>query len=472
MIETKERLGGRARARRALLKRGVAIGALPGAWAQPAAVGAQQPPREGAPARLALLLGNREYPANHELPPIPKNLRDVKAALEAKGFVVTDALNLDLQRARGVIASFARSVAAAPPEATVFFYYCGHGVQDEARNLLIAAGVNPAVLTDVQKGSLELAQDVVAPLAPRAVGATYAVLDSCRVAIRAAVRDKDGLNQVEAPPGCLIAFSTGAGKPAISPDSETQNTFYTASLVKVLNSVGEETSFADMFRLVRRDVRETMLSHPVEAVRALAQDPFIADNVQTHASVLWRPKPAQEAARAPSQQDEDDLWAQIQQSVWPPEVVKLGSRYVEQFPQGRWLQPVIVAIEGSSEAAKLLQRSDIKLFRSSFAPPVNASPALQRDFKRAARGDKDAAKRVGQAYLDGGADPTLDVNKAAGRYEGWLQYATALGNGIASYDLALLYRARGQADLASRFEQTARMLGFTPPPSLKSGQKG
>ena len=467
-----ESLGPRARARRALMKRGAALGAMPGALVAATTARAQPARPEGAPVRLALLLGNRDYPADQELPPIPKNLRDLKAALEAKGFAVTDALNLDVSRSRAAIAAFARTVAAAPPEATVFFYYSGHGVQDEARNLLIAAGVNPGVVADVQKGSLELGQDVVGPLAPRAVGATYAVLDSCRVAIRAAVRDKDGLNQVEAPPGCLIAFSTGAGKPAISPDSENQNTFYTASLVKVLNSVGEETSFADMFRLVRRDVRETMLNHPVNAVRVLAQDPFIADNVQTHAPVLWRPRPAEAAVPAPSQQDEEELWAQIQQSIWPPELVKLASRYLELFPQGRRAQPAAVALEGATEAAKLLQRSDIKLYKSSFQPPASASAAIQRDFKRAARGDKDAAKRLGQAYLNGGADSSMDINKAEGRYEGWLQYATALGNGIASYDLALLYRVRQQADLAARYEQTARALGFTPPPSLVSGPKG
>ena len=46
---------------------------------------------------------------------------------------------------------------------------------------------------------------------------------------------------MEAPPGCLIAFSTGAGKPAIAPAVETQNTFYTASLVKLLASASDET---------------------------------------------------------------------------------------------------------------------------------------------------------------------------------------------------------------------------------------
>ncbi|MGS0757756.1 caspase family protein, partial [Roseateles sp. GG27B] len=177
-------------------------------------------------------------------------------------------------KSKAAIFDFAKLVKAAPADATIFFYFTGHGVQDEARNLLIGAGVNPGQLGEVQSGSLELAQDVVGPLSPRASGATYAVIDSCRVSIRSAIRDRDGLNQVEAPAGCLIAFSTAAGKPAISPAVETENTFYTASLVKVLNAAADDTSFADLFRMVRRDVRDTMLNHPIKAVRLVAQDPF------------------------------------------------------------------------------------------------------------------------------------------------------------------------------------------------------
>ena len=52
-----------------------------------------QPPAEARPAsrevRLALLMGNRNYPQPFDLPPIPKNLRDIEAVLERRGFQVT-----------------------------------------------------------------------------------------------------------------------------------------------------------------------------------------------------------------------------------------------------------------------------------------------------------------------------------------------------------------------------------------------
>ena len=47
-----------------------------------------------------------------------------------------------------------------------------------------------------------------------------------------------------------------------------------------------------------------------------------------------------------------------------------------------------------------------------------------------------------------------------------MQYAAALANGIASYDLALYYRRVNQPQFASQYEALVRSLGYTPPPSL------
>ena len=47
----------------------------------------------------------------------------------------------------------------------------------------------------------------------------------------------------------------------------------------------------------------------------------------------------------------------------------------------------------------------------------------------------------------------------------------ALGNGIASYELALHFRNTGQPLLAAQFEARARELGYTPPPDLDNVRK-
>ena len=54
---------------------------------------------------------------------------------------------------------------------------------------------------------------------------------------------------------------------------------------------------------------------------------------------------------------------------------------------------------------------------------------------------------------------------------GWLQYAGGLGNGIASYELALYYREAAQPLLAAQAEAQARQLGYSPPRALGHARK-
>ena len=124
------------------------------------------------------------------------------------------------------------------------------------------------------------------------------------------------------------------------------------------------------------------------------------------------------------------------------------------------------------EAAPILRRTDVRLYRSAFQPGAAAERGA--DIAKAGRGDKDAAARLGRAHSPYGGSTAYGgepVKADVGRFEGWLQYAAALGNGIASYDLALHYRRADQPLLAAQFEARARDLGYTPPPSLDNTRK-
>lgn len=418
-------------------------------------------------ARLALLVGNRDYPQPFDLPPIPKNLRDLTQALAQRGFEVDSASDLPPEQANQVLRRFVDKVAASPPDAVVLFYYCGHGVQVDAKNLLINAGVSPAAKGDViQKGSLQLLPDVVGRIPDRPQGMTMVVIDACRTTLTPGETVSDGgLNQVEAPPGYLISFSTAAGRPSIAPAVETANTFYTASLVKVLNQVSGEVSFSDLFRLVKIDVEQTMLNHPIAAIRTLAQRPFIADNARRRVLL------SRAAAPAADQPAGDDVearsWAALEASHWPTEVVRLAAELLRAFPQGAHAASAQVARTGAEEAVKALQSPEVRLYRSAFQLRPEDPPAHRVDVHRAARGDKDAAARLARAAWQPGSAPS----PAQARYEGWLQFASALGNGIASYELALYYRASDQPAKAAQYESRAREQGYTPPPSLDNVRK-
>ena len=462
-LRRRDLLGLGAAAGALVLSRGVAAQSTPGDGAAPVVSGTLA--RSVEPPRLALLIGNREYPDGEDLPPIHKNVRDLRAVLEKRGFTVSEGLDLDNAGARAAMERFGASVRAAPPEATVFFYFSGHGAQVDAENLLVAARINPKSRPDtLVKGSLTLTADIIGQLPVRPAGLTIAVVDACRTSLKSALESGDGLNQVEAPPGCLIAFATGAGKPAIAPADDTRNTFYTASLVKLMASASDEITFSDMFRLVKYDVQQTMQNHPVQLLRQFAQFPFIAENTQVRRRLAPQTADGVAAPRFRSRDDAED-WAKLEAALWPAEVSRLAADYLSNHPDSKLAGSALVARQGAIEAAQILRRNDVRLYRSAFQPSADTAADRLSEIYKAGRGDKDAAARLGRSH--GRSGGSSDVS----RYEGWMQYAAALGNGIASYDLALHYRRTAQPLLASQFEARARELGYTPPPSLDNTRK-
>lgn len=416
---------------------------------------AQQTPR------LALVVGNRNYPQPEDLPPAHKNARDVSAALRALGFEVETRTDLVSREFKSEVANFAARVAAAGPDCISMLFYTGHGAQLQADNLLIPVSLSP-YSSDVATQSVHLFNDIVNRLPGGQNGLNMVVIDACRTSLTAANSARDGLNQVEAPGGSMIVFSTGAGRPAISPAVETMNSFFVSSFVKVLTSLSAEASFSDMFRLVKMDVQESMLAHPVAAIRKVAQNPFIAENSKgRHRVRLGAP-----ASAAAPLAGEKELWDKLESETWPPEVAKLARQFIGAYPAGDFLQPAKVARAGAEDGERALRSRDVKLFRSAFQVDAG-NEAFRRDLLKAGRGDKDAAMRIGSLYRTGNNGIARDES----RYIGWLQYAVELGNGIASYELAKHFRASGQEFFSSRFEARAIELGFTPPASLDNVRK-
>ena len=444
-----------------LLAAGAAWGGS--AFAQPAAdTGGDS---QGA-VRLALLVGNRVYPDPFDLPPAYKNVRDLAGVLERRGFKVTSVLDQNPAQLHSAIQAFAKVAADTPPNATILFYYTGHGMQVDAENLMLGSGVPPDSREDtLLNSSLHLRRDVIDQLPRRAGGLTIAVVDACRTSLRAALKATDGFNQVEAPLGCLIVFSTGAGKPAIAPAVETLNTFYTASLVKLLTSAADETSFSDLFRLVKFDVTQTMQNFPVKEIRQFTQIPFIAENTQVRFQLALR-----SATQATTPQfnaaEEAAAWRELEEDLWPADIVRLSEAYLQRYPSSKLAGGAQVAHEGAADAVRALRSNEVRLFRSAFQPKTT-EPRWLSEWRKAARGDKDAAARIARAYLHGEGDIGVDPN----RYEGWMQYAAALGNGIASYELAVYYRRQAQPVPAAQYETRARDLGYTPPTSLDNQRK-
>jgi TPR repeat protein len=152
--------------------------------------------------------------------------------------------------------------------------------------------------------------------------------------------------------------------------------------------------------------------------------------------------------------------------MWPADIVRLADDYMQRYPTSKVLGSAQVAREGAGDAVQALRRRDVRLLRNAFQPRLTKEAWLA-EWRKAARGDKDAAARIGRAYFSGEGEIPRDWN----RYEGWMQYAAALGNGIASYELALHYRREGQPQPAAQYEARSKELGYTPPPTLDNVRK-
>ena len=266
----------------------------------------------------------------------------------------------------------------------------------------------------------------------------------------------------------------------------------------MLNTASDELSFSDLFRLVKLDTQRTMLSHPLALIRQFAQFPFIAENTREplllaraappddaraalvaaaaaasaalagDAAVAAAVQPPQSpvASRRFSSEDEARDWAELQATIWPPDVLRLAEQFMQRYPDGKLRDAALVAGEGAREAAAILKRPDIRLFRRSFDASAYPEPAIKSDLLKAARGDKDAAARVGRRWASSDTR-----GPQVSRFEGWMAYAAELGNGIASYELALHFRRLDLPLPAARWESRATELGYTPPPSLDNTRK-
>jgi TPR repeat protein len=160
---------------------------------------------------------------------------------------------------------------------------------------------------------------------------------------------------------------------------------------------------------------------------------------------------------------EPALAQELLDARWPADIVAVGERYVAAYPQGPYAATARTELERARNTRRLLERSDIRLYRGDFVARGGAA-TLYDDVRKAALADKDAAARIASLYRDGdAANP--------GRYVGWLQYAAALGNAPASYELAVHYRKSDQPALAAPYEARAEELGFKPPPALDNIRK-
>src|SRR5262245_14127253 len=161
--------------------------------------------------RFAFVVGNAAYAGR----PLQTALNDaglVAEALRSIGFDVTDGADLGQADFTKNFREFLAKAEAAGPEALVFVYFSGYGLQYDGENFLLSAEARLARDSDIEQEGVRLS-DLVRPLADAPGRAKIVVVDAARPLPfqTPGRRSALGLGAVDSPPGMLIAFANSPG---------------------------------------------------------------------------------------------------------------------------------------------------------------------------------------------------------------------------------------------------------------------
>jgi uncharacterized caspase-like protein len=200
----------------------------------------------GGQRRVALVIGNANYPLSPLRNPL-HDAEDVKAALEGYGFRVMAGADLTLNAMRQQIATF---VDGLRPGDVAFFFYAGHGMQIEGRNLLVPVDYDTRSENQAAAHCVEF-DDLQRQLERSPARMSILVMDACRNNPYRSVRGwGSGMALSEAGLGSYVAFSASPGQVA-SDGPDGRNSTFTKNLLRVLQ---QPPAVSQLFRRVRDGV--------------------------------------------------------------------------------------------------------------------------------------------------------------------------------------------------------------------------
>ena len=279
--------------------------------------------------RIALVIGNANYPNLGSLKNPVNDARAISERLRNFGFEVMERVNLDQKQMKRAIIEFGKALEKG---GTGLFYYAGHGVQVDGYNYLIPVNAPIENQEDVDIEAISVGA-VLAKMEGARNPLNIVILDACRNnpftrSFRATSR---GLAQMDAPTGTLIAYAAAPGGVAI--DGEGQNGLYTSALLDAMKNPG--IKIEDVMKRVRVEVRDRSNGGQVPwESSSLTGDFYFQPPQATAAPAAQPPQPVV----TPQVSPRDDL--AIELAFW--DAIKNSgnaadySAYLERFPDGNF----------------------------------------------------------------------------------------------------------------------------------------
>ena len=297
-------------------------------------VAAAQP--AGQERRIALVIGNNAY----ETSPLVNSVNDARAmaeVLRGAGFAVMLYTDADQRQMQLALREFGERLKLGGGSGTGLFYFAGHGMQIKGKNFLIPVRSNIEHEDEVGYAALD-AQSVLDKMESAGNGTNIVILDACRnnPFARSFRSAQQGLAQMDASVGTLVAFATAPGSLAIDSQVGLRNGLYTTHLLEALRRPGLKVE--DVFKQVRQGVLRASANKQVPwEASALVGDFYF--HPPPAAAALTAPTPP--AALAPSAPAapaidaqaaiDDALWAAVKDSRSSAELFA----YLNRFPGGR-----------------------------------------------------------------------------------------------------------------------------------------
>ncbi|MBN8945161.1 MAG: caspase family protein [Rhizobiales bacterium] len=186
--------------------------------------------------RIALVIGNGAY----QVSPLATAANDaglIAQTLQAAGFDVVGARDLDAATLRSVFREFVDKARMSGPDTVAFVYFAGHALQFEGENYLVPVDARIAAASDVPLAAIRLA-DLTRPLAALAARARIVVLDAGRASSFA--RSGEGLAAGLAPmrseAASVIAFNASPG--TVGAESGAAYGHYATALAEMIKAGG------------------------------------------------------------------------------------------------------------------------------------------------------------------------------------------------------------------------------------------
>ncbi|MEW6436919.1 MAG: caspase family protein [Pseudomonadota bacterium] len=185
-----------------------------------------------AETRLALVIGEAHY----KVAPLATPVNDaglIAATLKDAGFAVTEGADLDGADLRKALHDFAAKAEQAGPDAVVFIYLAGRGMQFAGQNYFVPVDALVEREADVPVVAVRLA-DTFDRLAAMPAKAHIFVLDGARILHFATEGSPfaSGFGIEAAAPNLVYAFNEAPG--AVSPDEPGPYGIYAQALVEML----------------------------------------------------------------------------------------------------------------------------------------------------------------------------------------------------------------------------------------------